>query len=121
MLPFRAGYGGTVYQASLNDCTVTHNLVLGSSSGGGLYGGHANNCIIWGNSSSFSPNCYFSTATYCDTTPAINGVGNFASDPQMVDDIHISTTSPCRGAGSAAYATGIDLDGEAWSNPPAIG
>jgi hypothetical protein len=121
MLPFRAGYGGTVYQASLNDCTVTHNLVLGSSSGGGLYGGHANNCIIWGNTSSFSPNCYFSTATYCDTTPAINGVGNLASDPQLVDDIHISTTSPCRGGGSAAYATGIDLDGEAWSNPPAIG
>jgi hypothetical protein len=120
-LPYPGLPGGTVYRASLNDCTVTHNAVLGHGLGGGLYGGNANNSIIWGNTSWLSPNCYFSTATYCDATPAINGVGNLTSDPQLVDDFHISATSPCRAAGSAAYATGLDLDGEAWGNPPAMG
>jgi len=35
--------------------------------------------------------------------------------------MHILPTSPCLGAGSAAYAVGVDIDGEPWANPPAMG
>lgn len=33
----------------------------------------------------------------------------------------MSLASPCRGTGSAAYALGTDLDGEAWASPPSMG
>jgi hypothetical protein len=120
-LPFAVGYGGTVYNALLNNCTVSHNSVLGPGWGGGLFFGSANNSIIWGNTALSYPNYFSAAGTYCDTIPAIAGVGNITSDPQLVDDIHVSTTSPCRGAGSAAYVMGVDLDGENWQNHPSMG
>ena len=35
--------------------------------------------------------------------------------------MHLLSTSPCVAAGNADYATGRDIDGELWANPPCMG
>jgi hypothetical protein len=49
------------------------------------------------------------------------GTGDINANPQLFDLFHITATSPCRGTGSPLYATGTDLDGEPWNNPPSMG
>jgi len=39
----------------------------------------------------------------------------------LVNSSHIATNSPCVGAGSISYTSGVDIDGEAWKNPPSMG
>jgi hypothetical protein len=117
----QATYGGGVAFATLNNCTLVGNTA--GVFGGGAFESTLNNCIVYFNLSvqnaNFDPS---STLNYCCTTPLPStGSGNFTSDPQLDSDSHISTRSPCRGAGSVAYATGTDIDGETWLNPPSVG
>ena len=136
------GYGGAgAFNATLNNCTVMNNHILTFISylniGAGTYGGSTRNSIVTGNSDGrlfayngsyfYVPwnddNFYVPTARYfysC-SSPMPFGTSNINVSAQFLDGFHISSLSPCRGTGSAIYASGTDLDGEPWGNPPSMG
>jgi len=129
-----ATYGGGAYNAALNSCTVVNNYSTAPFNGGSVYGGGTYGCvvrnsIVVNNSDSWPyplgiDNYSSSTYSYSCTWPLPSGAGNIDANsvnPQLLDQCHIASTSPCRGAGSALYTSGTDLDGEAWANPPSMG
>jgi hypothetical protein len=121
-----AQFGGGAYSGILNNCTMVDNTAI--EFGGGTYSSAARNCIVVGNYDGpfgINVNNYYAGGTlqfsYTCTSPLPSGTGNTNVSPQILDDFHIASTSPCRGAGSSVYASGYDLDGEPWNNPPSMG
>lgn len=130
----QAKYGGGALYSSLNNCTVYNNNALASvSGGGGTYSAIVRNSIVIGNNESLSYNSVlpdnfyptgnpqFADYAYSCTEPLLPETGNINADPLFTGLYHLSTLSPCYGTGSAADATGYDLDGQPWNNPPSMG
>ncbi len=118
---YNAGGGGA------RDSTLVNCTVFGNSSahagGGGVLSSVLTNCIVYFNNASTAPNFSDDSSFYfCDTSPLpANGANNITNNPLFADSLHISATSPCRSAGDPAAASGTDIDGDAWLNPPSIG
>jgi hypothetical protein len=127
-------YGGGAYQGTLNNCLVSSNRCV-SGSGAAAYKNNLNSCTVVSNSpfgvyQANLTNCilYYnapgnssaSTLSYCCTTPLASGAGNFTNAPQLFVDGHLTSTSPCRSAGTN-LVTGTDIFGQPWLNPPAVG
>jgi hypothetical protein len=108
-------FGGAANGSVLKNCTIVSNAAYGVVSPLAM-----TNCIIYYNGSqnfSASGNAF----SHCCTTPLLSGSGNFTTAPQLFwDNVHLLTNSTCIGAG-VNIATGTDIFGNSWSNPPAVG
>ena len=120
--------GGAAQDGSLVNCTIFGNTSGLSRQGvlpaGAVYSASLTNCIVWGNfgAASAPSNYYSCTLTYCCASPLSTGTGNIGVDPQLLaDGVHLAETSPCRGVGLINIASGTDIDGQAWANPPSMG
>ena len=101
------------------NCTLTGNYAV--TTGGGAETATLENCIVYHNSALTQPEYNGGTLNFCCTQPLPVGSSNLTNEPALADFAHINAGSPCRGVGSALYASGTDIDGEAWLNPPSIG
>jgi len=126
----QAGYGGGTYNTILNNCTVVYNSSPFGGTGAGTCGGIIyNSIVVFNQTKSLTEDDYESTGTFpivlyynsCTSRGGVAGTGNIFVNPQFVDLFHIGSASPCVGVGSILYATGTDLDGETWLNPPSMG
>jgi PKD repeat protein len=113
--------GGGVDEASIvNNCTIVYNVA--ADEGGGIRDSVANNCIAWYNTAAVGDNHFQCTVSFSCATPKPTGTGNISEDPIFADAAHLGAGSPCIGQGSPAYTTnGVDIDGEAWADPPSMG
>ncbi len=124
-----AGSGAGASGSQLYNCTLTGNSVDHLAAGLGYSGGGVSfcdlrNCIVYYNTAMWGGANYDPASSFinCCTTPSpASGSGNSTLEPQLASSSHLSANSPCRGAGLAGSATGTDLDGEPWANPPSIG
>jgi PKD repeat protein len=115
-----AVYGGGARSTTLNNCTLTGNSAF--IAGGGTEGGSLFNSIVYYNQAAYDPNCSGTLLSYsCAVPKPATGEGNIADEPRLAGPWHLSAQSPCLGKGSATYASGLDLDGEPWNNPPSMG
>lgn len=116
-----ADEGGGAYGADLRNCTVVGNSARYFA--GGAYDSGATNCIIYYNRAAerMSANWLWGAIAYTCTEPLPEGSGNFTNAPQLTDWMHLAAGSPCVGAGRPGPVQGVDVDGDPWRDPPAVG
>ena len=114
-----ARMGAGVASSMLTNCLIIANLGIGVHGDLSFGYSHINNCILYHNKGA---NYSLATLNYCCTTPMpLSGSGNITNEPELADSVHLSSDSPCIGAAYSAYAAGVDIDGDAWADPPCIG
>lgn len=107
------GSGGGACASTMYNCSLANNSAS-QYIGGGAYGGVLNNCVLYYNKAPLGPNYLEARLSYCCTLPRPEGIGNITNEPFFVSSYHIASSSPCVGAGSSAFASGFDIDGEIW-------
>jgi len=122
------GSGGGTALGTLVNCTITGNTAKVRGKSGGSYICNETNCIIYYNTSGggFVDNYEQGSASMVDcctipASPSVYATGTITNEPLLASASHLSLNSPCRGAGKAGSAMGLDIDGELWANPPSIG
>ncbi|HEY3852982.1 MAG TPA: immunoglobulin domain-containing protein [Verrucomicrobiae bacterium] len=119
-----ANLASAAYGGSLANCTISSNIAVNFGGGTALYGARLTNCIILGNLPGGSPSSNYQNCilNYCCTYPQAAGFGNIAADPLwLIDGLHLSSNSPCVGTGNSSAASGTDIFGRSWNNPPSMG
>jgi hypothetical protein len=112
--------GGAAVGGTLVNTTLTGNSAATSS--GGAHGSTLDSCLVYFNSAPIGSNYSGGTLNWCCTSPLPGGgTNNSSADPELADAFHLSVGSPCRAAGHPEAASGMDIDGEPWLNPPAVG
>ena len=133
-----SSYGGGVYGGTIQNSIISGNS---AKNGGGVNRGTVQNCTISGNSAKVgggvdictvrnsivyynyalvNPNFSGSFEYNCIASLS-NGIGNIPDTPKLLDSGHIASDSPCISSGNTNFASGFDIDGDAWQQPPAIG
>lgn len=104
-------YGGGAYEGTLENCTVVRNY---AQRGGGTTHTTVRNSIVYFNSAIEGPNYYTpfaGTFEYSYTSPLPAGTGNKSVNPILANPSQIAMGSPCIGAATTFYASGVDLNG----------
>jgi len=114
-------HGGGSAIGALTNCTLSGNSSF--DSGGGSYHSTLNNCVVYHNSARLGwHDTLGGTLRHTCSSDAQHGLnGNITNAPLLLSASHISPSSPCVGAGATAYATGMDIDGQPWLDPPSMG
>ena len=115
---------GGVRSATVYNSTIVGNSSKDNGSAAGVDGSAVYNSIVFHNTMQNGKTSNYDEDTslaYSCTTPEPGGTANITDDPMLVSFSRIASNSPCVAAGSASYAQGTDIDGEAWGVPPSIG
>lgn len=112
--------GGGLYAGDHLHATMCGNTA--ALFGGGIAEGSASDSILYFNRAAVGPNHHSAALARCCSPESLPSAAHPLPDPpRLADPRHLAPGSPCLGRGDLAVPSYPDLDGEPWSNPPALG